>query len=165
MGYKKYAKEAFQDSDGVSQDRLIKWRRQAATHRVENPTKPHRASSLGYTSKQGVFIIRQRVIRGGRQREQFKAGRKSSNYGRRKVLNKSYQEVAENRVSAKHPNCEVIGSYDVGEDGAYKWFEVIVVDPDEPAVQADDELKDAASRKGRSERGLNSSGRRSRGLQ
>jgi large subunit ribosomal protein L15e len=162
MGYKKYVKQAFQDNDGVSQDRLIEWRRQPATKRVDNPTKPHRASSLGYKAKQGVFVVRQRVMRGGRQRPQFKAGRKSSNYGRRKVLNKSYQDVAENRVSEQHPNCEVIGSYIVGEDGGYEWYEVLVVDPDEPSVQADDDLRDAASRRGRSERSLNSASTKSR---
>ena len=160
MGYKKYMRDAFQDND-VSQERLIEWRDQPATKRVDNPTKLHRAKQLGYKAKQGVFVIRQRVQRGGRQRKQFKAGRKSSNFGRRKVLDISYQEVAERRVSEVHPNCEVLNSYVVGEDGGYKWFEVIVVDPDEPAVQADDDLREMAERKGRAFRGLTSAGRRS----
>jgi large subunit ribosomal protein L15e len=64
-------------------------------------------------------------------------------------------------VSEVHPNCEVLNSYVVGEDGGYKWFEVIVVDSDEPAVQADDDLREMAERKGRAFRGLTSAGRRS----
>lgn len=168
MGYKKYMKEAFQaDDDDVknrAQDRFLTWRREPVTKRVDNPTKPHRAQALGYKAKQGVFVVRQRVQRGGRQRPQFKAGRKSSNYGRRKALNHSYQEVAENRVAEKHPNCEVINSYDVGDDGEYSWFEVIVIDPDNPVVQSDDDLSELASRSGRASRGLTSAGRKSRGL-
>lgn len=161
MGYKKYVKKAFQDNDERQKQRLITWRREAATKRLDQPTKPGRAGQLGYKSKQGVFVVRQRVMRGGRQRKQFKAGRKSSNFGRRKVLDISYQEVAERRVSEKHPNCAVLNSYRVGEDGEYQWYEVIVVDPDEPAVQEDEQLRDAAEHKGRAFRGLTSAGRKS----
>lgn len=162
MGYKKYMRESFRSNDEHQKQRYQEWRRDPATKRVDNPTKPHRAKALGYKAKQGVFVVRQRVQRGGRQREQFKAGRKSSNRGRRQVLNQSYREVAEQRVSETRPNCEAINSYKVGDDGAYAWYEVIVVDPNNPVVQADEDLLDAAQRTGRAERGLTSAGRRSR---
>lgn len=50
---------------------------------------------------------------------------------------KSAQWIAEERAARKHPNLVVLGSYWVGEDGVYKWYEVVMVDPNNPAVRSD----------------------------
>ncbi|MEM0473599.1 MAG: 50S ribosomal protein L15e, partial [Candidatus Aenigmatarchaeota archaeon] len=45
--------------------RLIEWRKQERFVRVEKPSKPDRARSLGYKAKQGFIIVRARLQRGG----------------------------------------------------------------------------------------------------
>ena len=37
--------------------------------------------------------------------------------------------IAEERAGKKFPNLEVLNSYWVWEDGRFKWYEVIMVDP------------------------------------
>jgi len=61
-------------------------------------------------------------------------------------------------------NLEVLNSYWVGEDGRYKWFEVILVDRSHPAILSDPQLSQIAKQRGRVYRGLTSAGRRARGL-
>ncbi|MEM2486836.1 MAG: 50S ribosomal protein L15e, partial [Candidatus Bathyarchaeia archaeon] len=64
------------------------------------------------------------------------------------------------------PNLEVLNSYWVGEDGRYKWFEVIMVDPHHPAIRADKDINWICEKqhKGRVFRGLTSAGKKVRGL-
>jgi large subunit ribosomal protein L15e len=50
---------------------------------------------------------------------------------------KSLRLIAEERAARKFPNLEVLNSYWVGEDGSSKWFEIILVDPNHPAVRSD----------------------------
>ncbi|MFW6014111.1 MAG: 50S ribosomal protein L15e [Nanoarchaeota archaeon] len=147
-------------------ERLIKWRRGPSTVRVERPTRLDRARSLGYKAKQGIFVVRQRLKRGGHERERIKAGRRPKAYGRTKPLSQSYQTIAELRVSKKYPNCEVLNSYWVAQDGIYYWYEVIVVDKSHPVVKSDKNLKWISNKtnKGRVFRGLTSSEKKSRGL-
>lgn len=147
-------------------ERIIKWRKEGSTVRVERPTRLDRARSLGYRAKQGILVIRQRVIRGGRQRPQIRKGRRSKRYGRKKIVGKSYQTVAEERSAKKYPNCEVLNSYYVGEDGRFFWYEVILVDKAHPQILSDKNLNwiSKPKHKGRVFRGLTSSGKRSRGL-
>jgi len=60
----------------------------------------------------------------------------------------------------------VLNSYWVGEDGSQKWFEVILVDPNHPAIENDDDLNwicDSAHTN-RAFRGLTSAGKANRGL-
>ena len=61
---------------------------------------------------------------------------------------------------------QVLNSYWVGEDGKYKWYEIILVDASHPGIKKDKDLKWMASGKhsGRVSRGLTSSGKKSRGL-
>jgi large subunit ribosomal protein L15e len=75
------------------------------------------------------------------------------------------QLIAEERVAKKFPNFEVLNSYWVGEDGLYKWFEVILVSPDAPSIKKDKNLNwicDEAH-KSRVHRGLTSAGKKIRG--
>jgi large subunit ribosomal protein L15e len=115
---------------------------------------------LGYKAKQGIIIVRQRVDRGGRQRPKITGGRRPKHFGRRKNLVISYQVVAEQRAAEKYSNCEVLNSYEVGKDGSYYWYEVILVDRAHPAVMADKQLSQAVSRRGRAYRGLTSAAKK-----
>jgi len=64
----------------------------------------------------------------------------------------------------KYPNLEVLGSYPVGQDGKYKWFEVVLVDPNNPVIKKDKHMKWITERqhRGRVFRGLTPSGKRAR---
>ncbi len=118
--------------------RMVEWRRGNAFVRVERPTRIDRARELGYRAKQGYVVVRARVRRGGRRRPR-----------------------------AKHyPNLEVLNSYWVGEDGMHKYYEVILVDPNHPAIRNDPKINwicNPANR-GRVFRGLTSAGKKGRGL-
>jgi len=150
----------------IWQKRILEWKNQNVTVRVERPTRLDRARSLGYKAKQGYIIVRQRVDRGGRQREQIRHGRRSKHFGRRKNVDKSYQSVAEERTAKKYPNCEVLNSYYAGEDGNHFWYEVILVDSSHPQILADPRINWVfkSRNKGRVFRGLTSAAKKSRGL-
>ena len=124
----------------IWKQRIINWRKADSTVRVERPTRIDRARSLGYRAKQGILVVRQRVIRGGRQRPKIRKGRRSKHFGQRKDVDKSYQQISEERTAKKYPNCEVLNSYYVGEDGRYYWFEIILVDKAHPQILADKNL-------------------------
>ena len=168
MGMYKYIREAWKTpKEGLGplwQERLIKWREEQATLRIERPTRLDRARSLGYKAKPGFVIVRQRVNRGGRQRPQIRHPRRSKAMSRRKDLTMNYQTVAENRAARKYPNCEVLNSYYAGADGLHYWYEIILVDRNNPSIIADPHINWIINHKGRSERGLTSAGRRARGL-
>ncbi len=168
MGYLKYVREAWNKPSNkmpeIWRARLIEWRQGPATVKIERPTRMDRARSLGYRAKPGIFVVRQRVERGGRLRQKFKGGRRSKAMRRLKILNLAYQTVAEQRANSGYPNCEVLNSYWLARDGIYYWFEVILVDRDHPQIIADKQLSFMVDQKGRVNRGLTSSGKRSRGL-
>ncbi len=170
MGYLKYLRAAWkkpkQNMPEMWRERLIKWRREPVTVRLEHPTRIDRARSLGYKAKQGFVVVRQRVSRGGRMREQFKSGRRSKARRRLKIVSINYQQVAEQRAQKKYVNCEVLNSYWVAKDGKFAWYEIILVDKDHPQVLASKELKwiSKPQHRNRVSRGLTSAGRKSRGL-
>ncbi|MAG39167.1 50S ribosomal protein L15e [Candidatus Woesearchaeota archaeon] len=148
----------------INKKRVYSWRREPSTIRINRPTRLDRARSLGYKAKQGFIIVRQRVKRGGRQREKFKAGRRPKHMRRKKIVNKNYQQIAEERTNRKFVNCEVLNSYNVGKDGEYYWYEVILVDTFHPQILSNEKLHNLAFKRGRTYRGLTSAGRKSRGL-
>lgn len=145
---------------------MVAWRREPVTLRLEHPTRLDRARALGYRAKQGIFVIRQRVLRGGHKRPDIKGGRMPKNSRLRLVLRKNYQLIAEERANDAFPNCEVINSYCLAKDGKNYWFEVILVDPHHPVIQADPHLKwfSKPQHRGRVYRGLTSAARKMRGL-
>jgi len=160
-------KRPYDKLNEVLKERFIKWRREEVVTRIEKPTRLDRARSLGYKAKQGVVLARVRVKKGGRDRPQIKKGRRPKRAGHLYFTPaKSLQQQAEEKASKKFPNLEVLNSYYVGEDGIYKWYEVIMVDPNHPAIRADKELKWITNNKhkGRAFRGLTSAGKKSRGL-
>ncbi len=151
----------------LMRQRLIEWRRQPSIVRVEHPTRLDRARALGYKAKQGFIVVRVRVRKGGLRKPRPNKGRRPKRMG---VYGfspaKSLRLIAEERAARKYPNLEVLNSYYVGEDGQYKWFEVILVDPHHPAIQNDPEINWITEKqhKGRVFRGLTSAGKKMRGL-
>ena len=157
-------KKPTEEAEALWRERLIKWRQEPTSVRILRPTRIDRARSLGYKAKQGYLIIRQRVIRGGRQRPKIVGGRRSKHASRRKNLDFSYQHVAERRAAENYVNCEVLNSYFVGKDGMHYWYEVILVDKSHPSILADHRISWIAGQNKRVLRGLTSSARKSRGL-
>jgi len=147
-------------------ERLIQWRREPVVISVERPTRLDRARSVGYRAKKGITVARVRVRRGGRHREQRKAGRRSKTQRRRKIVGKSYQWIAEEKAQRKFTNLEVLNSYEVAKDGLYRWFEIIMIDTYRPEIKNDPKLKAFCFRKhtNRVFRGKTSAARKSRGL-
>lgn len=170
MGMYKYVRELWkQPKANLSElwtKRLIKWRKEPVTVRVDKPTRIDRARSLGYRAKQGIFVVRQKVKRGGHTRPKIRKGRRPKAQRQRLSLRKNYQMIAEERANKKYANCEVLNSYYVAEDGFHKWYEVIMVDRAHPSVLADDRLNwvGCKQHRGRVHRGLTSAGRKVRGL-
>ena len=165
MGMYKYLKENWRkNADSIIKANTITWRREPVTVRIERPTRLERARALGYKPKQGIILIRQRVDRGGRMREKIKKGRRSKHSRRRKILDMSYQTVAEQRAARKYTNCEVLNSYYVGQDGVNYWYEIILVERCHPAITSNENLNWITEKKGRVFRGLTSSARKTRGL-
>jgi large subunit ribosomal protein L15e len=61
---------------------------------------------------------------------------------------------------------EVLGSYPVFEDSKFNWFEVVLVDPNHPAIKNDKDVCWVTKKQHRKRafRGLTPAGRRGRGL-
>lgn len=171
MAYKYVAKAWNKPETSFVKDlmkqRVIEWRKQPATFRVERPLRLDRARKLGYKAKQGFVIVRTRIRRGGRKRERPKAGRRQKRMGVAKLKPaKSLQLIAEERAARKFPNLEVLNSYWVWEDGRHKWFEIIMVDPNHPVIKSDRKISwiSESAHHGRVHRGLTSAGKKIRGL-
>ena len=121
--------------------RVILWRRQPPIVRVEKPTRLDRARSLGYKAKKGFVVVRARVRRGGRRKPRPVLGRRQKRMGVTKYTPaKSKRLIAEERAARKYPNLEVLNSYWVWQDGRYKWFEIVMVDPSHPAIKSDKDV-------------------------
>jgi large subunit ribosomal protein L15e len=171
MAYK-YIAEAWKKPEEsfveeLMRQRLIEWRKQPTVVRVEKPTRLDRARKLGYKAKQGFIVVRVRVRRGGLRKQRPRSGRRPKRMGVAKYKPaKSLRLIAEERAARKFPNLEVLNSYWVGEDGRFKWFEVIMVDPNHPVIKADEDVNWICQKqhKGRVFRGLTSAGKRVRGL-
>ncbi|MFX0064864.1 MAG: 50S ribosomal protein L15e [Candidatus Hermodarchaeota archaeon] len=151
----------------LRKERLIRWRREPAVNRVERPTRLDRARALGYQAKQGYVLVRVRLIRGGRKKPPPRRGRRSKRMGLTRITaGKSKQWMAEERAARKYPNLQVLNSYYIAEDGVYRWYEVILVDPYHPVILSDPKINwiSDKNQKGRVYRGLTSAGKKSRGL-
>jgi large subunit ribosomal protein L15e len=167
-----HIRDAWRDPDEgklaeLQWQRKQEWRQQGAIERIERPTRLDRARSLGYKAKQGIVMSRAAIRKGGARKQRFTAGRRSKRQGVTRITRrKNLQRVAEERTARVYPNLRVLNSYPVGQDGSHKWFEVILVDPNHPAIQNDDDLAwiCEAQHDERALRGLTSAGRRNRGL-
>jgi large subunit ribosomal protein L15e len=170
MALYKYIKEAWkQPVKGLNDlwySRLVQWRAEPPTIRIEHPTRLDKARALGFRAKPGIFIVRQRIDRGGHTRERIQGGRTPRKFGIRMNLEQNYQWVCEQRAARQYPNCEVLNSYWVAKDGTNYWYEVIMIDKAHPAILADPTLKWMAKPANRRRvfRGLTSAGKKARGL-
>lgn len=164
---KAWAKPESSYVKALMQQRLIEWRDQPVIVRVEKPTRLDRARRLGYRAKQGFVIARVRVRRGGLRKQRPRSGRRPKRMGvKRYKPAKSIQLIAEERVARRFPNLQVLNSYWVAQDGRHKWFEVILVDPNHPAIRGDEKINWVcnSAQTSRVFRGLTSAGREARGL-
>jgi large subunit ribosomal protein L15e len=150
----------------IQAKRLIDWRREGVLVRIPKPTRIDRARNLGYKAKEGFLVVRVRVRKGLRKRPKPSGGRVPKKAGRFFSLGKSKQQVAEERVARRFPNLRVLNSYYAGEDGVNKWFEVILIDVNHPAIKKDRDINWIVEKqhRGRAFRGLTSAGKKSRGL-
>ena len=111
--------------------------------RATRPARPDKARRLGYKAKQGFAIYRIRVRRGARKRSAPKGATYgkpvsvfknlidlSDNQGVNQLkYQRSLRTTAEERVGRKCANLRVLNSYWVNQDATYKYFEVILFDP------------------------------------
>ena len=163
MAYK-YIAEAWKKPDksyvtDLMWHRAIIWRKQHSIVRIERPTRLDRARNLGYKAKQGIIMVRVRVRRSGFRKTRPTGGRRPKRLGVTKFkVAKSTRLIAEERAGKCFPNLEVLNSYWVWEDGRYKWYEIIMIDP---VILPDHPI---ANQTKRVHRGLTSSGKQVRGL-
>jgi len=162
-----YIRNAWKKPDiKVLRERMVEWRKSDAVEKVDKPLRLDRARGLGYKAKKGFVVARVRVKRGGHKRTRPKKARKVRNLSIRKSLSLNYQTIAEQRAARKFKNLEVLNSYNIGKDGIYGFYEVILVDPRRSEIQNDKNVGWISNpkNKGRVFRGLTSAGKRGRGL-
>lgn len=161
-------KKPKQKLGSLFRQRVTEWRKQETVVRTEKPTRIDRARALGYKAKHGYVIARVKARKGGRERRKYgRRGRKPPSMGLTHFTHgKSLQWIAEEKAGRRFKNLEILNSYYVGEDGQYKYFEVILVDPNSPEIKADRKINWIANPANRRRvlRGLTSAGKRTRGV-
>ncbi|KAL2218802.1 60S ribosomal protein L15 [Thermoascus aurantiacus ATCC 26904] len=140
-----------------------------AIHRASRPSRPDKARRLGYKAKQGYVIYRARVRRGGRKRPVPKGATygKPTNMGVNQLkYQRSLRATAEERVGRRCTNLRVLNSYWINQDSTYKYYEVILVDPQHKAIRRDPRINWICKpvHKHREARGLTSIGKKNRGI-
>ena len=158
MGAYKYMRETYQkelkERGELLKNKIFAWRREPVVKRVDKPTNLVRARTLGYKAKEGYVVARVRVGRGKRRRQTPSGGRKPAHAYLIVQPGTSLRGQTEQKANRKFSNLEVLNSYLVGEDGNYKFFEVILVDTERTGVKLN---------KRRAYRGVTSVGKKSRG--
>ncbi|TIB69837.1 hypothetical protein E3P77_00241 [Wallemia ichthyophaga] len=151
--------------------RVMAWylRQLTVISRAPGPSNLVRARQLGYKRKQGYVIYRVRVRRGNRKRPcpkgvtNGKPVRQGINHLK---PSRGHRALAEERVGRRCSNLRVLNSYWINQDGVYKFYEVILVDPSHKAIRRDARINwicDAVH-KHRESRGLTAEGKKNRGL-
>ncbi|KAG5966284.1 60S ribosomal protein L15 [Claviceps humidiphila] len=174
MGALKYVEELQKkkQSDLMSfllRVRCWEYRQLNVIHRASRPSRPDKARRLGYKAKQGYVIYRVRVRRGGRKRPAPKGATygKPTNQGINQLkYQRSLKATAEERVGRRCANLRVLNSYWINQDSTYKYYEVILVDPQHKAIRIDPRINWIVNpvHKHREARGLTATGKKSRGL-
>lgn len=174
MGAYKYLEELAKKKQSdvarfLGRIRAWEYRQLPKIHRVTHPTRPDKARRLGYKAKQGFVIYRVAVRRGGRKRPNGKGivyGKPKHHGINQLKFRRNLRSVAEERVGRRCGNLRVLNSYWINADATYKYFEVILVDPQHSAIRRDPRINwiVAPVMKHRELRGLTSAGRSARGL-
>ena len=137
--------------------------------RLTHPTRPDKARRLGYKAKQGYVIYRIRIRKGGRRRVAAKNrlyGKNRTHHIYKLTPKVNLQNLAEIKAGKQLPTLRLLNSYWVNQDGAYKYYECIFVDPMHAAIQHDPKINWIcnATHTRREARGLTSAGRQHRAL-
>merc|ERR1711981_1515860 len=151
--------------------RLRSWhfRQLPAIHRASRPSRPEKARLMGYKAKQGYVVYRVRVRRGCRKR----LAPKGATYGKpvhegvnQLKFQRRIQSVAEERAGKAMGGLRVLNSYWAAEDSTYKYYEVVMVDPQHKVIRRDADMQwlTKPTHKHRETRGLTSAGKKPRGL-
>jgi large subunit ribosomal protein L15e len=174
MGAYKYLEEVWRKKQSdvlrfLLRVRAWQYRQGKKVQRVGKPTRTDKAHKLGFKAKQGYVIYRSAVRRGGRKRPNPKGivFGKPKNAGINQIkFARNLRSVAEERVGRICGNLRVLNSYWVNQDATYKYFEVILVDPQHTAIRNDARINWICNpvHKHRERRGLTSAGRKHRGL-
>eukprot|EP00834_Sanchytrium_tribonematis_P008052 NODE_843_length_3569_cov_0.535447.p3 type:complete len:204 gc:universal NODE_843_length_3569_cov_0.535447:1633-2244(+) len=148
--------------------RTWEYRQLPVVHKCK-PSRVDKAHRMGYKAKQGIVTYRIRVRRGGRKKPVHKGivyGKPGSQGVTQLKNQKSHQCIAEGRIGKRCGNMRVLNSYWAGQDATYKFFEVILVDPQHAAIRADPHYQWICSNKmkHRESRGLTSATKKSRGI-
>ena len=174
MGAFKYLEELWKKKQSdlmrfVLRVRAWEYRQLPAIHKCARPSRADKAHRLGYKRSQGYVVYRIRIRRGGRKRNV----RKGTVYGKPRNMGiaklkkeQTHKNIAEQRVARKCSNLRVLNSYWVGQDSSFKFFEVIMVDPNHKHIRGDPRINWICSSKNahREMRGLTACGKKSRGL-
>jgi len=175
MGAYKYLEELWKKKQSdvlrfLLRIRCWEYRQLPAVHRATRPSRPDKARRLGYKAKQGFVIYRVRVRRGGRKRPISKGivyGKPATQGVNQLKWERSLRSKAEERAGRRCGNLRVLNSYWVNQDAAYKYYEVILIDPSHNAIRNDPRVNWICkpTMKHRELRGLTATGKKSRGLQ
>jgi large subunit ribosomal protein L15e len=168
MGMYKQMKQSFESEykqrSDIYKERVVRWNAEPSVSRIEKPTNIARARELGYKAKPGVVVVRVKIVKGKRKKDNWGGGRKPSKSGRFFSMQKSLQSIAEERASRKFANTEVLNSYFIGGTGQSKFFEVILLDRANPSILNDRSYSTIVGQRGRAFRALTASGRTHRGV-
>mmetsp|Transcript_63711 Transcript_63711/g.138045 ORF Transcript_63711/g.138045 Transcript_63711/m.138045 type:complete len:206 (+) Transcript_63711:41-658(+) len=174
MGAYKYLEELWKKKQSdvlrfLLRVRAWEYRQLPKITRCAHPTRPDKARRLGYKAKQGYSVYRVTVRRGGRKRPNGKGivyGKPKHHGINQLKFARSLRSTAEERAGRRCSNLRVLNSYWINSDGTYKYFEVIMVDPQHAAIKKDARINwiCAPVMKHRESRGLTSAGRAGRGL-
>ena len=149
--------------------RAWEYRNLPGIQRIKKPSRPEKARRLGYKSKQGFIIYRVRVRRGDRKRPVPKGNTsgKPKNHGINQLkYSRNKRSMAEEKVGKMCGNLRVLNSYWINEDSTFKFFEVILVDPNHKCIKRDHKINWICfpNSKHRELRGITSAGKKYRGL-
>jgi large subunit ribosomal protein L15e len=174
MGAYKYLEELWKKKQSdvlnfILRLRTWEYRQLPVLHRATRPSRPDKARRLGYKAKQGYVVYRIRIRRGGRKRPVSKGivyGKPASQGIVKLKPVRSLRATAEERVGRALSELRVLNSYWVAQDGTYKYYEVILVDPFQNSIRNDARINWICNpvHKHREIRGLTSIGKKARGL-
>ncbi|VVB70471.1 50S ribosomal protein L15e [uncultured archaeon] len=130
MGARKYIRKSFMKAMKTRtleyKNRIISYRKKdAKIVKLDKPTNPVRAKTLGFKQSKSYVVYRLTVRKGMRARPKPDQGRKPGKSRKFKEPGFSWQDYAENTLLKKRNNLTIVGSYKVGEDGDTTFYEVL----------------------------------------